>query len=147
MPLRTFATVVSGFICPRAKFWWFADCIQYDNQLSFKKKAPPILFEGIHAAPILLFQKMRGMNEGLPVNFAARRPQGFPPVETMQLKPGSFTAEVAFCPVDGDSLKEIFSVPWRRQGEMEISTMAACVLSSGHSGEKLVARHVFIDNF
>ena len=31
---------VPGSSAPRAKFWWFADCIQYDNQLSFKKSTP-----------------------------------------------------------------------------------------------------------
>jgi hypothetical protein len=29
--------------------WWFADCIQYDNQRKLQKRAPPILSGKIHA--------------------------------------------------------------------------------------------------
>src|ERR1700683_760168 len=55
---------VPGSSAPRAKFWWFADCIQYDNQLSFKKKAPPILFERNSRRADSFISKNEGMNEG-----------------------------------------------------------------------------------
>jgi hypothetical protein len=37
-----------------AKFWWFADSIQYDNQRQLEKKAPPILF-GKNSRPCRFF--------------------------------------------------------------------------------------------
>jgi hypothetical protein len=44
--LRIFSIVMSRVHLPPgwAKFWWFADCIQYDNQPEPQKKAPPIVF-------------------------------------------------------------------------------------------------------
>jgi hypothetical protein len=44
-----------------AKFWWFADCIQYDNQRQLEKKSTPDSFwKEFTPLSILLFQKMRG---------------------------------------------------------------------------------------
>jgi len=46
-----------------AKFWWFADCIQYDNQRKLQKKAPPILF-GKNSRPADSFiSENEGMNQ------------------------------------------------------------------------------------
>ena len=66
---------VPGSSAPRAKFWWFADCIQYDNQLSFKKKAPPILFERNSRRADSFISKNEGMNEGHPVNARLKLPE------------------------------------------------------------------------
>ena len=51
------------------KFWWFAVCIQYDNQRKLQKKAPPILF-GKNSRPADSFiSENEGMNQGLMSNF------------------------------------------------------------------------------
>ena len=45
------------------KFWWFAVCIQYDNQGKLQKKAPPILF-GKNSRPADSFiSENEGMND------------------------------------------------------------------------------------
>jgi len=64
--LRTFAIVVSRVHLPPGwvKFWWFADCIQYDNQRKLEKKAPPILFGKNHAPADSFISTNEGMNEG-----------------------------------------------------------------------------------
>ena len=47
------------------KFWWFAVCIQYDNQRKLQKKAPPILF-GKNSRPADSFiSENEGMNQPL----------------------------------------------------------------------------------
>jgi hypothetical protein len=51
-----------------AKFWWFADRIQYDNQRELEKKAPPILFGKIHAPTDSFISKNEGMNQVITSN-------------------------------------------------------------------------------
>jgi hypothetical protein len=46
--------------------WWFADCIQYDNQRKLQKRAPPILSGKIHALADSFISKNEGMNESSP---------------------------------------------------------------------------------
>jgi hypothetical protein len=52
--------------------WWFADCIQYDNQRQLEKKAPPILFGTNHAPADSFISKNEGMNQ-LPNAIATKR--------------------------------------------------------------------------
>jgi hypothetical protein len=47
-----------------AKFWWFADCIQYDNQPEPQKKHPRFFSERIHAPADSFISENEGMNEG-----------------------------------------------------------------------------------
>jgi len=46
-----------------AKFWWFADCIQYDNQPEPQKKHPRFFSERIHAPADSFISENEGMNE------------------------------------------------------------------------------------
>ena len=48
-----------------AKFWWFADCIQYDNQPEPQKKHPRFFSERIHAPADSFISENEGMNEVL----------------------------------------------------------------------------------
>ena len=53
------------------KFWWFAVCIQYDNQRKLQKKAPPILF-GKNSRPADSFiSENEGMNQNKDSSFVA----------------------------------------------------------------------------
>jgi hypothetical protein len=43
--------------------WWFADCIQYDNQRKLQKKHPRFFSERIHAPADSFISKNEGMNQ------------------------------------------------------------------------------------
>ena len=90
-----------------------AHCAPYGNLLLARVDQPPAVPTGEQVA--------------YPVKLCSAPATRFPASTDNAIEPRSFTAEVAFCPVDGDSLKEIFrfrgavrentgSARWRQAG-------------------------------
>jgi hypothetical protein len=71
-----------------------AYCAPYGNLLLARVGQPQAVLTGEQVA--------------YPVKLCSTPATKFPVSRDNAIEPGSFTAEVAFCPVDGDSLKEIF---------------------------------------
>jgi hypothetical protein len=120
--LRTFAIVVSRVYLPPgwAKFWWFADCIQYDNQRKLQKRAPPILSGKIHAPADSFISKNEGMNQGaLPSALILSCPTGSPLARwcsrRIQIQPAYRSFRDGHCLNDGGEFlslpREYFELP------------------------------------